>query len=395
MMNYEITNEQRKYFGIDPIQNHWDRVIFTGDTHHPVSILYFDKDTIKRYIVSTQKQYFERQYDEPTKERSILLPKTAKGKEKKLSTSVLEQRQPTGVYLNVGNGNLKIGNYTSQTTFYSSSWENDEPSLKTIPEIINDFIFSSPENHLAEIEKYKNLKRKNIKFKAGDYFCFKLNRTHYGFGRILLDVGKTRKKKLIDDKHGLSLFMGLPVFIELFAFKSQSKTMDIATLDKQPKLPSDVMMDNLFLYGEYEIIGHREIKNEEFDFPISYGRSIGQRKTVFLQWGLIHKELPQEMYAKHISTDEIPPTQNPYGYYSIGFRPFYGCTEVMKTIGNNGKFDFDKVNHYKAKWDLRNPKNKAIKEELFKTFGLDANKSYYENSKLTKTKSPSEIIGEL
>lgn len=392
---YELTNEQRKYFGLDPILNHWDKVVFNGDTYRPESILYFDKDTIKRHIVSTENEYFEKQYDELTKDRSILLPKTDKGKEKKLTASVLEQRQPTGVYLSISCGHLTIGNYNSQTTFYSSRWDNENQSDKSIFKIINDFIESSPENHFIEIEKYKNLKRQNKKFKSGDYFCFKLDRVNYGFGRILLDVNKIRKRKLIDDFHGLGLLMGSPVIVELFAFKSDSKDVSIKTLDKQTRLPADVMMDNLLLYGEYEIIGHREIKDEEFDFPISYGRSIDQRRVVFIQWGLIHKELPQEVFNKYIYTDEIQSGQNPYGYYGIGFTPHYDSLDVINSVENNGIFNFDNSKHYSAKWDLRNPKNKEIKNELFKVFGLDPSKNYIENSRLTGTILPSEINNQL
>lgn len=394
MIAYELTNEERKYFGLDPIESHWDRVILKGDTYRPESTLYFDNDIIKKNVVSTEKVYSEFQYNEQTKNRNILLPKTNKGKEKKLSASVLDQRQPIGVYLNINNGNLIIGNYNSQTTFYSTRWDKELELEKKVFEIVNDFIESSPENHFIEIEKYRNAKRLNIKFKSGDYFCFKLNRVNYGFGRILLDVGKIRKKKLIDDFHGLGLLMGLPVIVELFAFKSNTKCIDIATLDKQPKLPSDVMMDNLLLYGEYEIIGNRDIKDEEFEFPISYGRSIDKRKVVFLQWGLIHIELPQDKFYKYvIGKNELD--QNPYGYYSIGFRPKYNSIEILKTIDNGGIYNFDTAKHYKTKWDLRNPQNKIIKDELFTVFGLDSSKNYIENSKLKGVKLPSEIIKQL
>lgn len=394
MTTYELTNEQRKYFGLDPVENDWDRVIFKGDNYRPESILYFDKDTIKRHIVSTEKEYSETHYNELTRDRAILLPKTDKGKEKKLSASVLEQRQPTGVYLSVNCGHLTIGNYNSQTTFYSTRWDNEQQSEKKIIDFINDFIATSPETHFAEIERYKNLKRQNIKFKSGDYFCFKLDRTNFGFGRLLLDVNKIRKKKLIDDFHGLGLLMGPPLIIELFAFSSTTKRVSINELDKQSRLPSDVMMDNLLLYGEFEIIGHREIEDYEYDFPISYGRSIDQRRIVFLQWGLIHRELPQEKFYKYV-TGEKEFDQNPYGYYSIGFRPHYDSIEIIKTIRNKGVYSFDDARHYKAKWDLRNPKNKDIKDELFKVFGLDTTKNYFENSKLTGTQLPSEINKQL
>lgn len=395
MTTYELTNNQRKYFGLDPIESHWDRVVLNGDPYRTESVLYFDKDTIKKHIVSTEITYSEKQYDDITKHRIILLPKTDKGKEKKLTASVLEQRQPTGIYLSISCGDLTIGNFNTQTTFYSSRWDNEEQSKKPIPEIIADFINKSPENHLEEIDKYRNSKRQNIKFKSGDYFCLKLDRTYFGFGRVLLDINKIRKKKLIDSFHGLGLLMGPPIMIELFAYKSPIKKIDIEILDRQPKLPADVMMDNLLLYGEFEIIGHREIKDEEFSFPISYGRSIDQRKIVFLQWGLFHKELPQDHFKKYIFTEETQTGQNPYGYYSIGFRPSYDNIDIIKTISNNGTYNFDISRHYKAKWDLRNPKNKEIRNELFKVFGLDPNKNYFENSLLTNTILPSEINKQL
>jgi hypothetical protein len=393
-MTFELTNKQREFFGIEPIESHWTKTTFKGDTYRPESILYFDGDTIKRQIISTENSYFEKQYDELTKGRLILLPKTKKGKEKKLSASVLEQRQPTGVYLNITTGNLTIGNYSTQTTFYSNNWHNKNPSTKSVAEQVSEFIKQSPEGHVKEITQFKNGKRKNIKFRSGDYFSFKLDRTNFGFGRLLLDVNKIRKKKLIKREHGLGLLMGTPLIVQLFAYKSPVKNIDISLLDSQSKLPADVMMDNLLLYGEYEIIGHRDLKDEEFEFPISYGRSIDQRRVVFLQWGLIHLELSHEKFYKYI-TSEKDFGQNPYGYYSIGFRPHYDTADIISTIENNNVHDFSKSTHYKASWDLRNPKNKEIKNELFKEFGLDPNRGYHDNCKLTKTISTTELIKQL
>ncbi|MES2761941.1 MAG: immunity 26/phosphotriesterase HocA family protein [Bacteroidota bacterium] len=394
MTKYELTNIQREFFGLDPIESHWERVLFKGDTYRPESILYFDGDVIKRHIVSTENKYLETHYNELTKNREVLLPKTNKGKEKKLTASVLEQRQPSGLYLSVFSGDLVIGNYNSQTTFYSSRWDKNQHLERTIADSISEFIEQSPKNHLNEIKTFKNSTRKNVKFKSGDYFCFKLDRINFGFGRILLDVNKIRKKGFISDEHGLGLLMGLPVIVQLFAFKSQTKNIDIATLDTKAKLPSDIMMDNWLLYGQFEIIGYREIQNEEFEFPISYGRSIDQRCIVFLQWGLIHMELPQEKFHKYV-TGEKEFDQNPYGYYSIGFSPHYDTIDVLRSCENKGIFEYNNSDHYKAKWDLRNPKNDEVKKELFKVFGLLSNKSYIENCKLTGTILTSELIKQL
>ncbi len=197
-IEYELTNNEREFLGLDLIENHWDRVIFNGDKYRPESILYFEGDIIKRHIVSTVDKYRECHYNERTEDRAVLLPRTNKGKEKKLTASVLEQKQPLGIYVNVSFGDLIIGSYNTQTIFYSTTWEKERQSNKnSIANIVKEFIEQSPKNHLNEISSFKSAKRKNVKFKTGDYFAFKINRTEYGFGRLLLDVNKARKKKLL------------------------------------------------------------------------------------------------------------------------------------------------------------------------------------------------------
>lgn len=79
-MKFELSNDQRLYFGLEPIKPEWERVILKGDTYREESILYFEGDVIKRHIVSNEKQYKESQYDDITRSREILLPKTRKRK---------------------------------------------------------------------------------------------------------------------------------------------------------------------------------------------------------------------------------------------------------------------------------------------------------------------------
>jgi len=391
MEKFELTNEQRKFFGLDPIVNIWDRVLLAGDTYRPESVLYFDGQTIKRHIVTTSDEYFEKHLDELTRDRIVLLPKTSRGKEKKLTAATLEQRTPHGVYLSVHRSRgLSVGSYASQTSFYRSDWERQVAGEEDPQFLICDFIQNSPANHFDEIRKFKALTRRHFRFRSGDYFCMKLNRREYGFGRVLLDINKIRKNGLVPTVHGFNLIMMMPVLVQLFAFRSEKKDVDISTLADQPKLPSDIMADNLLLYGEYEIIGHREIVESDFEFPISYGESIDTRRVVFLQWGLIHRELPVEKFDKYLGRDIAH--KNPYGYYSIGFRPHYDTVDVLNSIRNNGVFSFDECHKYNAANDLRNPKNDMIRRDIFVAFGLDPDATYEENCRLTKTAGTVETI---
>lgn len=228
-MEFELTNKQRKYFGIDPVEENWDMVpVKPGFPTE--GYLYFNGDVIKRHVVSVDFRYSECHYNEQTRDRTILLPKTSKGKEKKLSGPVLGQRQPRGVYLEVSNhGVILIGNHTTQTTFYSSRWDRSElQEEKSIAETVTDFISESTPEHLSQIEEFRTSKRQRVRFRSGDYFSFKLSRTEFGFGRVLLDINKVRKAGLLPKNHGLNLLMGPPVLIQLFAITSNNPYKEIS-----------------------------------------------------------------------------------------------------------------------------------------------------------------------
>jgi len=283
-MSFELTNEQRAYFGLEPTNPNWTKVPLKGDTYRPDSIIYFDGDVIKKHVISTNEKYEEKQYNDCTRERNYLLPATSKGKEKKLTASVLESRQPQGVYCYLdAHDRVLIGNYDTQTTFYDSWWDNrDLHDHRSIEQSVAKFINATLPNYLSEVTAFKKSKRKNVKFKQGDIFALKINLTEYAFGRVLLNIDTLKKKNLISKEHGLSLIMGKPVLIKLYAYTAETKNVKIDHLISLPSLPSDYIMDNKLFYGEYEIIGNKLLTIDEMDFPMSYRRHIdGRRKRVF------------------------------------------------------------------------------------------------------------------
>ncbi len=403
-MSFELTNDQRVYFGLEPIKTEWESVVLKGDTYRADSVLYFHGDVIKRYIVSTEQQYKEVQYDDLTRNRTFLLPKTSKGKEKKLTASVLESRQPIGAYCIIDRQNrIYIGNYNTQTTFYDSRWEQSgEAKSGLLNELVDEFIKTCPSAYLEEINLFKNAKKKNIRFKLGDFFVFKISRTEFGFGRILLNIDHLKKLKLIPKDHGLNLLMTKPVLIKMYSFVSKTKEVNVEDLEKLPCLPSDYMMDNLLLYGQFEIIGNKNLNLTDFDFPMSYGRSLDfSKRSVFLQWGLISIELPLANFDKYLIADNpfVPDNNpsrkitNPYGYYGIGFYPKYSnAIEIKETIKSKGIYNFDNYSNYSTWFDLRNPKNQEIRNAIMTVFGLDPNKEYEENCKLVKSITTVDLL---
>ncbi|MDO4223532.1 MAG: immunity 26/phosphotriesterase HocA family protein [Acinetobacter sp.] len=379
---YELNNTERPYFGLDVIEPHWERVILAGDNYRPDSILYFDGSILKRQIISTNQQYRELQFYEATQNREILLPKIAKGKEQKFNAATLAKRHAQGIYLSVDeHGSLMIGNMTSQRTFYHSLWEQPAQTGKIPSECIAEFIRHSPEHHFADIERFKTQSRQHVKYKKGDYFCFKLNRTAFGFGRILVDIAKLQKSDDLSLTHYFLQLMGKPVLVQLFDFISFNPVVSLKTLNNQPTLPASLMMDNALFYGDYEIFAHDFIADDVYDFPMSL--SLENDETIF-HWGLIELKMETAQFYQIIS-DELQKLLKIQDFRqdSIGFSPAYAHFEIL----NHGICE----HHYLWQQDLRNPKWQDVKHEIFTAFGVNVHQNYAQNCQNLGVRLPSEM----
>lgn len=372
----ELTNEQRKYLGLIPVNDSWELVSFAE------SYLYYDGDIIRKKItVSDNGSYYEAELCEHTEQnRTILLPKTKRGKPKKMNYTATLSFQPFGVYFSFSANEIRIDNYTTQTTFFH---ENNPMNL-SLQEWLNKWMDETSETDLEEIERYKNAMRQHMKYREGDFFSFKIGRRKWGFGRIVLNIAERRKSASFKEQknYGLNNLMAKPLYIMIYRKIGDSPNMDINELPLYSTLPVQAIMDNNFYYGEYRIIGNKPVAAEEWEPIISYGRSInGQdRATVYLQYGLIFKETTIDKFNKYLEDDEGE--VNPYRQESLGFG-INGYNIIEDLINGNEIKPAINVRH---NTDLRAEENRNIKREIFTFFGLDADKSYAENLKLEMNK---------
>lgn len=385
-MKYELSNNERKYLGLEPIQEGWEYETLKGDKYRPESTLVFDGDVIKRHIVSTYNSYIEKQYDDKTKERKILLPKTNRGKEKKLTSSTFEKLTPKGVYFNYSLNDIQIASYSTQTTFYSTRME--EVKIENISEFQNwlkDYINQTTESNQLELEEFINSKRKNIRAKTGDIFAFKVDRNNYGFGQVIENIAKIRKE--LPKHHGLNNLMGQPLLIKLFHYIVDTKDININLLHDKKSTPSQYIFDNNIYYGEYPIIGNIPIDSNDLDFPISFGRVIYASPEVFFQWGLIHKQKPLSKFNKYLTAintfvpEDSPSriTNNAYAKNGIGFQLDINKKTLENCILQSSNTPYWNQTIFEMKNDLRNPMNEQIKREIFYEFGIDESVNYKTN----------------
>ena len=380
---FELTNEQRKYLGLIPVEEHWELVKFDNGIYY-----YFEDDTIKKEIKVSKNYYHEAELNVKTAEnRTMILPKTKRGKIKKFNYTATQSFSPFGTYFTFSTDGVIIANYTTQRTYYSEIFsEKEKISLDNLKKWLDKWMKETTEEDLEEIEEFKNAKRKHCKFNEGDFFAFKISRREWCFGRILLDVSKLKKDENFkkNKNYGLTNLMGKPLIIKVYHKISDNKNIDLKELSKCLALPSQAIMDNIFYYGEAIILGNLPLKPEENDMFISVSESISgiDKNIAYLQYGLIYREIPLSDYEKLIKDLKIgPQTLRREG---IGFViDTYKLKECIEAKSNSPFWEKYKKRNVP---DLKNPDYIELKRKIFKAFGLDADKTYEENLKMLEVK---------
>ena len=380
---FELTNEQRKYLGLIPVEEHWELVKFDNGIYY-----YFEDDTIKKEIKVSKNYYHEAELNEKTAEnRTMILPKTKRGKIKKFNYTATQSFSPFGTYFTFSTNGVIIANYTTQRTYYSEIFsEKEKISLDNLKKWLDKWMKETTEEDLEEIEEFKNAKRKHCKFNEGDFFAFKISRREWCFGRILMDVSKLRKDENFEKNknYGLANLMGKPLIIKVYHKISDNKNIDLKELSECLALPSQPIMDNIFYYGEAVILGNLPLKPEENDMFISVSESISgiDKNIAYLQYGLIYREIPLSDYEKLIK--ELKIGAQTLRREGIGFViDTYKLKECIEAKSNSPFWEKYKKRNIP---DLKNPDHIELKRKIFKAFGLDADKTYEENLKMLEVK---------
>jgi hypothetical protein len=366
---FELNNEQRKYLGLELTHENWDRVEIKKDL-----IVYYDKNKLKKGIVSRDSYYHEWQMDDETLNREFLKPKKTTTKPKKLTPTTIESKKSKGIYFFMGLEYFEIGNYTTDRTFYSIDFEDIVfENFDKTKEFLNDYIADCSDSHLKDLELFKTAKRKKYQIKEGDFFRFKADRNSFGFGRVLFDVNNFRyseeAKKYPHD--GLQHLMGTVFIIKIYHITTKEKDVDIEKLKLLKAIPSQYITDVQFYDGNFEIIGNLSLKDDELDFPISYSSNstYEDERYVYLQQGKLFASKPLASFNKYLEAHNPfntyqPTLENPYK--KEGVRDNFSIKKVILDnciLNNNNNYYWDN-NFVDSYFDLRNPKNKDILNDI-------------------------------
>lgn len=292
----ELTNRQRKYLGLELVELGWERMEIPNSVKpRQVTgsiILYFDGDTVRKTICADWNgDYLERSVSLKTQEgRTMLAPRTERGKAYRLNAANLDRYAPYGMYFRYDRGCVMLANYTTQQTYYHSRFAG----VSAIPEaelagFLEQWIRETDEAELAKIQAFAAAKRRHCRFQEGDFFRFSVDRTHYGYGRILLDVNRMIKSGV----KFWNILMGTPLVVSAYHILTEDPAVPISELEDLKSCPSQYIMDNVFYYGEYKIIGNGPLPANP-DYPIQYGRryTYEDGDRILYQRGPVCREIP-------------------------------------------------------------------------------------------------------
>lgn len=87
-----LTNEIRHYVGLEPLKEHWEQAELRKGFW-----VCFDGEVIRKRISVSNASYTEADVEILTRERQFVLPKTARGKEKKLNYTSVSSYKAEGL----------------------------------------------------------------------------------------------------------------------------------------------------------------------------------------------------------------------------------------------------------------------------------------------------------
>lgn len=363
---FELTNEERRFLGLEETGRDWERVELTETI-----FLYCQGNVIRKEIWSQDDCYFERSLEVRTDEnRTVILPKTERGKAVRLTECNLQRRHGGGVYFKFQSGEILLANYDTQMTHYESSMDGVEVAgIEGLKQWLERWRQETDQAELERIRAFAKAKRRHVRLREGDFFRFKVGRKEYGYGRILLDVQRLRR----ETAPFWDIVMGKPLVVKVYHVLTERGDLQPEELKTYPACPAQYIFDNRFYYGEYEIVGNLPLEEEELDFPIMYGRSISALDPykIMLQWGPVYREIPHRN-GSLVSGDF---RNNAVGW---GLRVDRRLLETCIAAGSNAPYW--ERDTYEVRRDLRSPANRAALALVLRQMGLEERTGWMKNN---------------
>ena len=416
-----VTNEERRYLGLDPIQDDWDITQYSSKTNITYSrtTAFWSGDEIRKVIfeeirlpkgtdVPVYRSISESDTLLKTENRMTLLPLTPKGKPKSVTASNILAITPFGntFALSVDNrhGNANVHMYVGNARNYRVIPIGEK---ERIAKIFNDaefhrfmeyYMSSCPADYFDRVVLLRTSKHKTVKYKTGDIFRIELDRFNYAYGMITGQIKDIRKCPELPERHSFRYLMMVPIMVRYFNLMTQRPDLTVAELEQYPLGRMELCGDNDIIWGRHSIIGHKELTENDIEFNLictriknldshstmhSYDilRSEGiipqeEGYKLYVEWGTASVILPYEQISDQLHLF-LKDYKDMHGGVSTGIFPDFECANIS------------------SRMDLLNPNNAPMKTELFTCLGLNPDAEFDDFAKAFNGLTKAEILKRL
>jgi len=263
---YELNNHQRQYFGLHPVDDSWDKQQLSDAV-----VAYFNGETIVK-VLNYQWGYIESDTDIKTRNRQILIPKTAKGREHTMTVPRILKIKGSGVQFSGSfqGGGIHVYDNRRNLFFIKSFPEEGEiRSYQDIDNWISNYIAKTPPDYPLWLNEQFSQTRLKVKVKEGDIIAFRISPDEFGFARILLDMFSERKKGVLAEELFYK-FHPRSVIVAPYAFYSKTTQIDIDQLMTKKTLPALCVSDLEIYRRAMPVIGYRPLSERDRAIPFPH-----------------------------------------------------------------------------------------------------------------------------
>jgi hypothetical protein len=112
---------------------------------------------------------------------------------------------------------------------------------------------------------------KRSQIQVGDIIKVPLGDGLFGYAIIIVKFQDLQKMNIIPETHPFSRLLTIPLIVRTYDILTKDENIRLEELTKIPYRKCEIVSDKGVLRGEYPIILHKDLNEDDIDFPYIYG----------------------------------------------------------------------------------------------------------------------------
>ncbi|MFD1888309.1 immunity 26/phosphotriesterase HocA family protein [Paenibacillus wenxiniae] len=282
-----LTNELRPYFGLQQLDSNWEWMELRAGYW-----IALEGDIIRKCIGTYEQSYSETDVHMATRDRQWIVPLTAKGKEKKLNFSNITGIKAASMKFSAGirdhdhRGYVTVINPNNTVSLPIPEYEHVFTAEELIAQL-QQYPTQLPPDYDRKLERLLHAKRQRYHPIPGDIFRVELDLFYDAYVLVIGDMRNMQKDGLFSEHSLWNQLMTMPLFVRPYVYRTTERSPDLSQIIAAPQANYAItVMDDYFLRGHYELVGHKLLEEHDIAFPIGYGQINAQPEASYcLSWG--------------------------------------------------------------------------------------------------------------